>query len=235
MDDGSLKLAPGSRQKEPSRELLPGLARPKLTNPPSVMVKTLNVAASSKVYTAAGATTLLNGMIRGSTDGTRVGRRIKMIGLDYKGPIMFPITASASFDVLKFAIVYDRATNAAAPAIGDVFNTITATLNPLSMERVEYRNRFWIIQDRIFNAPSVAVTVGGGNSVNTAFNWVDTMASSHVASGAIDLKQAIVIYNSGNAGTVADINIGSLYCIQMSENSSTTWAQSVIFRLRYID
>jgi len=86
--------------------------------------------------------TLLNGIANGNTSTTRVGRRVMMKSLFVRfGAGLASTTAGNS--PIRLVIVYDKQTNANAPAITDVFteNTIYS-LNNLANNR-----RFTIIVD----------------------------------------------------------------------------------------
>lgn len=135
-----MKVAEGSKQDAPDRELFPGLGKRPL-KPMRYMVKT-KFTTQSVLYNTAGTFILLNGLVRGSTDGTRVGRRIKLMQLHYKGQVMAPV-ATGTCDALRMVLVYDRGANGALPGATDVLQEVGASaLSPWTMDNKNYEARY---------------------------------------------------------------------------------------------
>lgn len=163
---------------------------------------------------ATGTLTLLNGCAQGTTATTRLGRRITMKSLYVRGFIqMAPTsTGNACFRIL---IVYDKQANATAPAATDILVADAfANLNNLSNSR-----RFVTLMDHVTDA----ISATGEQSVH--FELYKKLNKE-------------VEFNAGSAGTVGDIQTGSVYALVYQSGGSITTAtatNSIIARIRYSD
>jgi len=84
----------------------------------------------------------------------------------------------------RHIILYDKQANGAAPAIADVFQVTTTARSPLNYS---YLDRFALIYDQ----------------------WLPLVGDTYTVDNFdIELE---TYFNSGNAGTVADISSGALY------------------------
>lgn len=157
---------------------------------------------------------LLNGMQRGTSDGTRVGRRIRMVALELRAYVSTP--AAATEQTGRVMLVYDRQPNGVALAITDVINTS----NPIGMRQYDNEKRFEIFYDKTY-----ALRMHGAEFEQPHFE--------------LDLPlDHIVHYNAGNAGSVADIVYGSLYAISVGNVAAAVEdTGNFVFRycLRYVD
>lgn len=166
---------------------------------------------------------LLNGTIAGSSANNRIGRSINMMSIEIKGKVVLSALASAAvvMDTLRILLVYDKQTNAAAPSITDVLQsidvTVTATNDATSMPNMTNANRFVILRDwRISTASQVTNPSAG--AAQSIFQLMPGQLKGH-ASGLpliearVNLRGKKVQYNTGAAGTIADIATGSLYIV----------------------
>lgn len=123
---------PLKRQKS----VLPGVVLKRRT----AEKKNLDVQNTAHIVAAAtGATQwLLNGCDDGATSTTRVGRSIIMTSIYIRWAGSFAAT-TAGTSPLRLVVVYDRQSNAAAPAITDVFqiDQITSQLNLSNNKRFQ--------------------------------------------------------------------------------------------------
>jgi hypothetical protein len=161
-----------------------------------------------------GAISLLNGCAQGTALHERVGRQIRLRSLTLKG--MLSVTAATGVDqFLRYLVVRDSQSNAAAPAITDVLDTVS-TVSQANISNVE---RFAFVLDRCVYL-NAAAEPGAGKSVtySTSLN-----CATH--------------FNVGNAGTVADITKNSLYLIVIGSVAPGATAGSVDFntRIRFSD
>ena len=85
-------------------------------------------------------------------------------------------------------VVYDKQTNAAAPAITDILVVDTF----IGQNNLNNRDRFTVLCDQISEPIGANVNTSVGGTIYKSVN-METM------------------FNSGNAGTVADITSGSVY------------------------
>jgi len=165
-----------------------------------------------------GAAILLNGIAQGTTASTRVGRKltIKSLLLKYtwnRG------AASTGGSPLRILVVYDRQTNATAPAITDILVVDEFT----SPNNLSNRDRFITIFDHI------AEDVGGGD-VTGGYRY----CTSGVLYKSLNLEQ---MFNTGNAGTVGDITSGSIYLFvaQAGFLATANGNFTMYSRMRYTD
>lgn len=177
--------------------------------------KDITPAASNPFGTlaATGSVLLLNGVAQGTTANTRLGRRITMHSLLVKGTVQLaPTTTGAS--PLRLIVVYDSQANAAAPVATDVLlaDVISAPMN-LSNSR-----RFKILFDEVVGC----IGTGGPQAA-----WIERYVKlNHV-----------VEFNTGSAGTIADIQTGSIYMLGYNNgNFGTAFpTASIQTRIRFTD
>lgn len=151
---------------------------------------------------------LLNGVAPGTDATTRIGRkiRIKSLLIRWKANLQ-PTSVGGS--PIRLMCVYDKQTNGAAPTAATIL-LADAFLSPNNLDN---RDRFVTLFDIITDPLSVAgdVEIGG-----TLFKKLDLET----------------MFNSGTAGTVADITTGSIYLMAAQAGSVTTAAPTVVFRSR---
>lgn len=159
---------------------------------------------------------LLNGIARGDEINERNGREITIMSIQLNA--LFKATAATGTDQQqRLLIVYDRQTNAAACT----FAQVVSTAGVLTPRNLENRRRFKILFDRTF-VISQTVAAEPGNQMICKF---------------YRRLRLPVTFNSGDAGTVADITTGSLYAIAYGGNvaGATAGTISVNCRIRYQD
>lgn len=182
--------------------------------------KVIDTAASYYNANTTGAVTLLNGCVQGNDFNQRDGRKIKMVSVQFSGDFLY--NASGGDDAgVRLAIIYDTQANASAPAITDVFTAINAH----TFVNLNNRDRFRIIYDK---------RVCLGRYSTTATQSVADNTSRHIQKW-IPLKGLETVYNSGNAGTVADIQTGALYALTMGDSTNGSPSYYGTFRVRFYD
>lgn len=156
---------------------------------------------------------LLNGCAQGTTASTRVGRRLLMKSLLFKYQIGLASTTTGGSPI-RVLVVYDSQTNGAAPGIGDVVLTdeLAAPMN-LSNSR-----RFKILIDEVI--PCIG-TAGPQAAMFTRY-----VKLAHT-----------VEFNANSAGTVSDIQTGSVYAFvwQNGALATTVAAATMYSRIRFSD
>lgn len=169
-----------------------------------------------------GALTLLNGCARGSDIDEREGREIMMKSIQMRG--LINCNANAVNDQwARILIVYDRQTNGTVPTPADI-------LNPASipgMRNLENRKRFKILMDKTY-------------TLNTNYTGAATVYDATNNHHFIEYYRKLehpVTFNSGSAGTVADISTGSLYMLTLGSVVAGTaaCAISMCSRVRFQD
>lgn len=152
-----------------------------------------NIDTTSIAYPAVGAfsgyVTLLNGCVQGTTANNRIGRLIKMKSLYLCLPMSLQPTSTGSAHA-RVLVVYDRQTNTSALTASSVLE-VDELSSPISLQN---QRRYRVLYDRTIQCIGTA----GPQSI--------------VFKKFIKLGQSVE-FNAGNAGTVGDIQTGSLYVI----------------------
>jgi len=115
--------------------------------------------------------------------------------------------------VYRIALVYDKQSQGTAPLVSDIWaqvdnagslsSSITASVNPLG------RDRFVILYDRFINSWATTINITG---------W--TYGKTASLKKFLKLKNAEALYNTGNTGTISDIESGSLFLVIMSSRGT---------------
>jgi len=176
------------------------------------------------------APTLLNGCVPGSDNYQRIGRRTGLLSLHIRG-FVYPeslVTGQIAY-AFRMVVVYDKQANGAAPVWSDVVlsqNAAGATSSgPLDMINLVNQDRFEIVRDVTYSAPFTSPSAGASDN------------NSVMIDEFLDLGGRPTIYNAGTAGTIADINSGSLYIFWVTTNVSATVGidVDVSYRTQYYD
>jgi len=176
---------------------------------------TFTAAAAFPLATLTGVVSAcLNGMATGSSAITRLGRRI-IIKSIYVRATIFKAATTTGEQVNRAMIVYDKQANATAPTGAQVLLVDSVVgVNDLGNAR-----RFVTLMDKVFTTSAV-----GG-----------VQDDSHIE--FYKKCNLPVDYNVGTAGTVADIQSGSLHMISWNSGGLLTAAPAGQFtiRVRFID
>lgn len=179
-------------------------------------LKDLTLTSTNRiaVNTAAFSTLLLNGCAQGTTAGTRIGRRITMKSLLLRWNFTLAATTAGS-GALRILVVYDAQANATAPAVTDILDTD----NFVSGMNLSNNRRFKVLCDIVLE--NGIGTPGPGACAGTRYVRGDWNTE----------------FNTGSAGTIGDIQSGSVYMLTaQSGNLITAAPLSTIFtRIRFQD
>lgn len=151
-------------------------------------LKSIDVDLSSTDVSTTEQVVCLNPCTQGSDIGNRVGREILMRSVQIRG--VFNTMAASVGDVAFWALVYDRQTNAAAPAWTDVYTTDDWYPN---LRNLNNRKRFKILGSGYISLPKV-----GADNPYVPFEFYRKLKHP-------------VEFNATNGGTVADITTGGLF------------------------
>lgn len=176
-----------------------------------------NIDVTSTTTLVAGQTTatvlLLNGVAQGTTATTRLGRRVTIKSLYWlwQAELVSTTTGGAPCRLL---IVYDKQANATAPVSTDVV-VADAIVNPNNLSN---SRRFVTLFDEVIEA------LGTGGP------------QSFMRKGYKKLNLPVE-FNAGSAGTVGDIQTGSVYAFfWQGGNIATTSPTNAFFsRIRFSD
>lgn len=168
----------------------------------------------SQAIDQTGAVTLVNGIARGDEINERTGRELTMRSIQFNARA-YATAGTGADQVGRVLIVYDRQTNAAALTGAQVL----ASFDTNSPRNLENRRRFKILKDWRF--PINATGESGSHRVLQFYRRL----------------RHPVTFNSGDAGTVADITTGSIYVLSVGTNAAGATAGSLVgtCRIRYQD
>lgn len=169
---------------------------------------------------------LLNGCVQGTDSTTRIGRKICMKSI--QGRWTFTLqTAAAGTQAAgvvagqaRLLIVYDKQANGAAPIATDILQdgTTSSLQSPLNLNN---RERFIVLIDKFINLDPQ------GPACQTIKFYKK-----------LPKRAQDVIFNGGNAGTIGDIQTGSVYALFVTNVQATAsaalngWSYN---RIRFID
>lgn len=150
----------------------------------------------------------------GTTVSTRIGRQITLRSVELQG--YFTATGANTGDMVRWAVVYDRQTNAAAPTWTDVFKNDVVTH---AVRNHDNKRRFKVLAKQVVPIPKA----GADNPVVPLEYYRKLRHPTE--------------YNSTNGGTVADITTGGLFFMvrAMAAAGADDVALYGIARVRYAD
>lgn len=177
-----------------------------------------------------GSPLLLNGCIAGSQNYQRIGRKIHLKSLQIRG-LLLPADDTTQDQQIRMLVVYDKQANGAAPTYGDVIKSQniagTTSSSHMDMVNLDNRDRFEIIRDRTWAIAKRDTTATSAFSGSPTTICVEEF---------VRLQDRETIYNAGTAGTVGDIQSGSLYFFVISNNANASGTNfDIAFRTRFID
>lgn len=179
-------------------------------------LKNLDVTSTALIVAAQTTATilLLNGVAQGTTATTRLGRRITMKSLYVRFNAALAATTAGNSPI-RLLIVYDKQANTNAPAANDVL-VADAIVNPNNLSN---SRRFVTLMDWL--ATDGLGTAGPGSA-------------HHVFYKKMNLE---VAFNTGSAGTIGDIQSGSVYLLAYQNGGLITAAPTQAFysRIRFSD
>lgn len=158
---------------------------------------------------------LLNGLAPGNSASQRIGMKVAIRTLELRARVA--TTAGTGVDqTCRWLIFVDRQSNGVAPTAGDV---LTGNLD--TFRNLANRKRFKIILDRHF--PLSASAENGSIRVFHAY---------------LKFRRPLLVeFNTGTAGTVADITSGAIYIMVLGNIASGTTDANMngTVRFRYTD
>lgn len=180
----------------------------------------VDLASASYALDTTGTITLLNTVPQGAAVTQRVGKKIQLKSLQFRGAMQNG-SAAAGNDV-AFMIVYDKRPTGALPSITDVLNSVA----PTAMNNDANAGRFRILK-RVDE-----VLIG---NLTAAANYTEAAIKS--CDYWLSLKGLATTYKAAGTGAIADIEEGALYMITVGGTAAGTSAASLFgaFRLRFLD
>lgn len=180
--------------------------------------------AVASPFDTTGLVTLLNTVAQGTAVTQRVGKKIRMKGLQIRG---FASNGStATLNDIAWIIVYDKRPTGALPAVTDIL----VTANALALNNDANAGRFAILKrSDSFLLGNLSLTGAVANALveNTA-EGIDCY---------LDLGKREVVYKAAGTGAIGDIEQGALYLVTVGSTAAGTAAASLTFnsRMRFWD
>lgn len=177
------------------------------SNPLAAEVKYIDTVLSHTLTADPGTATLVNGCQKGSNAYNRIGTRIQMISYQLRFTIQAVADNEPQF--VRCALVYHRNANASALTWEKTFherNGGVAQPLQIAMRNLDYRSEITVLYD------TGPMWLGTRGALKTS-NYVDRIAickKKHIA------RRMNVSFNSGDAGTIGDIQTGSVYFLTMT-------------------
>lgn len=180
----------------------------------------VDIAGTSYNFDTTGSIILLNTVAQGASVNQRVGKKIRMKGLQCRG--IHQNNTAATINDCAVLIVYDKRPTGALPTATDIL----VSASSFAFNNDTNAGRFSILKRHDF--------VLNGNSAAAA-NQLDTMSLG--ADFYLDLKGLEVVYKAAATGAIGDIEQGALYLITVGNNYAGTGAATgyMSFRLRFLD
>lgn len=192
----------------------------------------LNIAFSTSAAKA-----LLNGTVPGNAIQNRLGRRMRMESIQVQGAVLqVQNGAGPGNDFLNLYLVYDEQPNGAAFAFSDLIqscdNSGTTGSTVFGFMNMSNSKRF-----RILRHWKKKIGCPAGVSANQPAQEGTDYVTTTTINWFLKLKGLDVQYNTGTAGTIADIQTGALYLMAVGANASADSQYSLAFnaRLRFHD
>lgn len=159
------------------------------------------------------------GIAEGTTDVTRIGRKIQVRNITVNGVVTgVPQSGAAPLaDAMRFITVLDKQANGATAALSDVLESSTFNSFP-AMKNLD---RFEILDDRIVR---VDITAWAGSTLQTI---------SAVLPFKLSLDVDIPVIYSSTAGAQAELKSNQILFMYINRNAESTFAYQS--RLLYKD
>lgn len=169
-----------------------------------------------------GSVGLLTDIAQGSSQQTRVGRRIHMKSLHLRGYIALGTVASAAPLFASFMIVYDRAPTGTLPQPGEILmNSPNPVSFAISHANDDNASRFRIVMRRMYSMNFLRQT--------------DPL----IIDEFLDLKGMYTVYGTSALGNLANHKKGALYYLACGQQDPSIPAENMTLycssRFRYIN
>jgi len=199
-----------------------GTRRMPLQRAPGVSGETgfLDVASASYALDTTGSVTLLNTVPQGTSVNQRVGKKMNLKSLQFRGNL--GANSAALVNDVAFMIVYDKRPTGALPAVTDIL----AFANSNAMNNDANSGRF------VFMKRHDDILIG---NTSAAASFTDSAVKA--CDYFLNLKGMPTVYKAAGTGAIGDIEQGALYLVTVGNNAAGTSAASKTgtFRLRFQD
>lgn len=181
-----------------------------LKNVINVEYKKVDFSGGPTAISSSGTNNNLNAMSQGTDISNRVGRSVKAVSIYLT--LSWTINTAATATRCRTMLVWDKEPAGATPSVG----TVLAQSSPEGHLNTDLAgNRFIILSSKNVNLSI------NGDETKTLKIYRRLPRSYHT------------IFNSGNAGTVGDINTGALFMLNISSEATNTptisWVSTFVF------
>lgn len=193
------------------------MIRPGMNRQPAGELNFVDRINQALALDTTGTVLLLNGTVPGTNEFNRIGRKITMKAIRLRFGLFPAAPAAGQNEALRILLVYDRQSNGAAPAWADVIQSQDAA-GTTSSTAWDHRNesnrdRFVVLRDWHFKATGAAGIFA--NSLDGTEFTKDSTYDVYVR-----LKGLETHYNTGTAGTIADITTGALFMMSLGTSAA---------------
>lgn len=180
---------------------------------------TSNAAAAIAAGPASGIVSTIVSTINGAGPSQRVGRKIRVVGIEYAVSILCNFAAPLATDTVQFDVWLDRSSNGAAATAVQLY-TASAVPGTNQFPNLFNEERFKRLhtEEHIFQAQSA---IGAA-----------TAQSLYKMEGKV--KCNYVIEYTGNTGTVADLASNNIFVCYSSDNGYCA-LNAALYRVMYTD
>jgi len=186
---------------------------------PDPELKFSDFGSNSVLLTNSGSTITLNDPIQGTAVTQRIGQKITVKRVAVRGYVYNTVAQlnTANFlggsDVVRVAIVYDKQSNGTSASYNDVYNIgAGSSQTPISERSRDTLDRYVILAERTLVLCATANTM-------VTFDFEIP----------VDLETR---YNSGNSGTVTDINMGAISLLLADFNGVASNFTTMVYQSR---
>jgi len=146
-------------------------------------------------------------IVQGTTETTRVGGKINITNVNFRGQILGLNDASGAPEVVRIVWLWDKQCNGAAPVALDVFqqDVMNAFLN---MDNVD---RFQVIKDKMY-----CIDI-------SAYDVASDLAFSHSKIFKLNLKCSVPIHYSSTTGAITEIKSNNLIMMYCAVGNKAAW------------
>lgn len=184
--------------------------------------KCVDVASATYLCDTTGSVTALNLIDEGTTESSRIGRRVQIKSVQLRG-MVDPVDGSTSACFARVMLIWDKQVNGVIATIAQILSAATSN----SFMNLDNRERFVVLMDKPF-------AVGAFSNVATT-----AYAQSPTVHAVNEYKQlpanSYTIYDGTGSG-IGDINTGALYLVTIGNQAAGAGARLVATtRVRYTD
>lgn len=165
--------------------------------------------------------TSLNLIPQGTTDQTRIGNKIRIVKIHFKGSITWSATNDIRFGEVRLVLVLDTQANGANPAWADIFDSSGQAVD--QFRNIDNSERFKVLKE--FKKRPVSFMY---DTVNANVHATMTILK-------FNKKCDIPIHYSSTTGAITEVRSNNLVLLAVSNNGDDTHFLNGNWRIRYSD